>query len=385
MVDSKIKFNKFFAILILLFALAPILPEGVNTVFLFVIMPVMLVFSVIQYPNYIRDNTVFRRYFIYFVFSLLTIIWANDRDLSFTFLRLYAGAFVIVYVLSSYSTNEKYLRFIRVFYFLYLAVCLGLGFTRFGFANVDLGSERVGGVGLNSNRFGYFIFFITFYIYYLAEIRQNNKIWRIRFFFMIPLTFYISLITASRQILIIQVPYIAFLLMRRYSRKINIASVLLVFALLIVALILSDRVISVYESSFLAERMSGDIGEDSRTELIRLGFKIGYEHFFTGVGFANFRLYSFGNISHCTYAEAFAEGGIIQLLLFLSVLVSFSRNQLKRYSITKDNAFIILFVTGLFYAVFNLFFVFPSYALIMAFIFVIESESVIRLNHLISK
>lgn len=382
MKQNSIGFNRLIQVLIVLYAFVPILPNRVNSLFLFFIIPAIFIVSLIQYPGFIKENKVFKYYFYYFVFSLLTILWAHNRQLCFSYLQFYVGNFLITYVFSSLSTNEKYRKTLYLFYFLYLGSCLLLGYTGYAFAEDDISSSRVGGEGLNANRFGYFVFIVTFILFYIGELNSNKKIWRFLFLLTIPLSFYIALITASRQLLIIQAPYITLLLLHRYLGKLNVTNVVISLLFVIAVVFLSDYFISYYESSFLAERMSRDIEDDSRVKLMNLAFQIGNKNFLTGVGLANFRSYSGGMISHCSYAEAYAEGGIIQLVLFVMVLFGYCKNQIKRYRITKDGRFITFFITGILYVVFNVFYVFPSFALIMSFIFIIESESKQRLSEL---
>ncbi|MBQ2907380.1 MAG: hypothetical protein IJE47_06410 [Bacteroidales bacterium] len=262
-----------------------------------------------------------------------------------------------------------------MFYFLYLIACLYVGVNSVD--NLDITSTRLDSTEMNANRYGYFLFFLVFVCYILGEISYNHKkLWRIIFLTSpIPVLF-ISLITASRQILLIMVPFIIILMIRRYFLKLNHTIIIKTFLVILLGILITPYVHNLYQTSYLNERMNENVLEDSRSGLIIDAIKIGLEKPITGVGLGNLDF-----LSHCSYSDIIAEGGIFVFIIYTGMLIFFCHMQLKRYRKTRNNIFIVFLIFGIFYMVYNLFFVFYLFSFIMAYLFIAEQLSKIIYNN----
>ena len=379
----KEKSNPVILSVIILYALVPILSEEINRFFLFIIFPILFLYYIIKESTFSVKNTAFMFFTLYFLFSIISITYAIDKTLSLNYLQFHLGVYIVAFLFHRFSENNKYTTALYWSYLIYLLSCLIQGFTQYGFAEVDITSGRAGGEGLNANRFGYFVFISTF-IFYLWSETKKNRIYSVLFLLMIPASLYISVLSATRQILIIQIPFIAILLFKKYFSRINTKTIIVIALSCILVSIIGKYVMDYIESSFLYERFNRDVGDETRTKLINIAIELGNNNFFLGVGLANFRLFSGGFISHCSYTEAYAEGGIIQLILFMAVYVKIIYNQIKRYRITKDKVFITYLIATIFYAIYNIFYVFQSFGILIAFIFVLENDSKFRFRNICS-
>ena len=232
---------------------------------------------------------------------------------------------------------------------------------------VDFTQERIGGEGLNANTLAYYLFYLTFIIYILGDIVKDrwSKYLKIVFFLIIPLSFYVAIITAARQVLIIQIPLMAILIMLRYS--INYKRILVASAVIgIATLVIMPKVIDLYSNSYLAERNQKELKDDTRYMILKSSIEIGNEHFFTGVGLGNLQD-KIGYIAHNSYLELYADTGIVGVLIYVFFTFGFVRRQYRRYKRTKDRMYLSFLVFGFFFIVDNFFYVFYTTYWLMSF------------------
>ena len=140
---------------------------------------------------------------------------------------------------------------------------------------------------------------------------------------MIPLSFFVALTTASRQVLIIQIPLIVLLLWIRYfqggKKK---TKLLFVFITVIAIIVLLPKVVPIFQDSYLAERSQESVKDDTRVFLMKDAIRVGFEHFPIGVGAGNYQKYApWGYISHNTFTELFANTGVVGFSLFSSPVI----------------------------------------------------------------
>ena len=186
-----------------------------------------------------------------------------------------------------------------------------------------------------------------------------------------------ALLTASRQVLIIQIPLIVILLFVKYlkdegGKKKLIVIFIFLFAILSVLPFLLD----VYDNSTLKTRNELDIKEDGRMLLAKDAFNVGVEYFPFGVGPGNYLVHSYNkHFSHNTYLELFANEGVIGLFIYLLLILGYVKIQWKRYQKHKDKIFLAFFVFGIFFILDGLFYSFYEHLWLISFFIIVASHS----------
>lgn len=378
--SSKNIISNSIIVIAVLFASLVSLTIELNSIAIFVAIPLAFVLSFHVYGK-VNINGYFNIYIYMFIWLLITSFVAIDIGVAFREMRQMLGAFLLSYIVSVGATNERikpwmYITFIT----LYLSA-IYYASTHILYTGWDIsGHERVNDNVLNANKLAYYTFYATVAVYLLAELVKNkflNQPFRVLFLVMIPLSFWIALVTASRQVLIIQIPTITLLSYIRYFRRKKAYSKVVAFMIVVgVVLLAGSRVADIYNGSYLAKRSEISLADDSRPKLMANAVKVGLAHPFFGVGPDNFRLVSFdGRYSHCTYTELFANTGFFGLLLYAILIFRLLIVSLKRFRRTKDQHYLIYATFALIFIIYNFFYVFYKDMWLTAFFFLVATDS----------
>lgn len=316
-----------------------------------------------------RDSYPLRYLVLLYVWLFLSYIIASNKSLAATWVT--NGAVTLLTSLSFFAIAQKK-KFVPIAYIINLIAIVML--ARFAYSNIYLlsedftfGENRLSGEGLNTNTLAYFLFYLTFIVYTLGDIIEGSwsKILKYIFFLIIPLSFFVSILTASRQVLVIQIPLIVALILIRYSYK---SSRLTIIVLLvgILALVYLPKVASIYENSYLAERNQKDLKTDTRYKIMENAIAIGNENFITGIGIGNLpdRIVY---IAHNSYLELYADNGIFGMLIYVFLTFGFVKKQYWRYKRTKDRNYLSFMTFGIFFITDNFFYVFYTEYWLMSF------------------
>lgn len=354
------------------------LPDSINFVALYIAIPAAFLLSLFG-DNRRYQNHSFKTFLFLFVWLLLSTLWADYTDLAMNQNKQLLGVVLVSYVVGKNTYNRKMRLWM---YGVWIAIFLSAVYHANShiIPNIEVGQERLNDAKLNANMMGYYTFYLTFAIFILGdEIQQLflRKIFRLLFIGMIVVSFFIAIITASRQILIIQVPIIAFLLYGRYMKGVSdIVRFIFVLLVPIVIFLLRDPVMGTYNNSLLKQRNEIKVGDDSRVKLAKDAFRVGMEHFYIGVGNGNYVKYSPSlRFSHNTYLELFANTGIIGLSIYLYMLISYLKTQYWRYKVTEDKTFLFFIMFFIVYCFYNIFYVFYPYQWLFAFFILVSSHS----------
>lgn len=352
-----------------------VLDEKGNQFGLYILLPTS--FLVVAFKqNILAHNKYIVLLLLLFLWSTFTAFFAVDQAEAWMQIRRMIPVFLMSYVfvhLGRRYTLQGYLIFLLFW------VCLLLYAYNHILTAIDYTEgQRLQDEKTNANVFAYFTTFGTFIIFilsYLPISRMWGKIARTAFFLTIPISFYVALQTASRQILVIQIPLITTLLAIRYRRG---KTGILRFALIVVAIMVLYFVYGdiLLENSFLLERSSNSIEEDERTFLLFDAFRVGFRHILTGVGPGCYKLVNpTKHFAHCAYAEAFACSGLPALLLYISIIGLFIKRQWQRYLKNKNQMYLIFFIYGLTFAIQNIFYAFYLQPWLMAFFILVASHA----------
>ena len=358
-----------------------------NSYSLYIFWPMAFLLSGINI-KYAFKQSYFRQYALLWVFFIISFLFAVDMQVAFLEIKMMLG--VILSIITLFSSGKKkemipWLYGSFVFFYagmIYYVLRSGI------LMDFDYQKQRLDMDELNANFFGYYTFYLTYAVFMLAEIVKMpllKKVFRWLFFAMIPLSGVVSLLTASRQIVVIQVPVILVLLMVRYASKnwtrfafISVATVVLC------AVLFGSTLSDIFEQSMLLKRAQMDVEEDARTVLMAKALQVGCSSPFWGVGPGCFKLFTDGIFSHCNYTELFANYGIFTLLIYVYILWYFISKQWHRFKSTGDRMYLTFGIFGVIFAVDNLFYVFYTGLWLMAFFFLVafHSEAYFRQNRL---
>lgn len=365
-------------IVCMLFAgFASFLSDSINSIALYVAIP--LAFLITFFDKKSLTNHSFKILIVLVIWLFLSTIWATYTDIAMRQNKQILGGVLVAYIVAKNASRKNMLPWMySIWIALYLSAIYYANTNII--ADITIGEERLNDEKLNANMLGYYTFYFTFLIYVLGEILQKvwlRKIFEILFLGTLFMSFFVAIITASRQVLIIQIPLIAFLLYDRYLKGASV-KVRLLFILCTVAfvMIFREQALNIYDNSLLKVRNEIGIEDDSRTLLAKDAFKVGMNHFLWGVGNGNYVKYSYNqHFSHNTYLELFVNTGIIGFFIYLYMLIMYFNVQFKRYRYTGDKLFLMFMIFGVIYSLDNIFYVFYPYQWLIAFFILVSAHS----------
>lgn len=351
--------------------------DSINSIALYCALPIAFLITFIK-SSWVRNNRYLSLLVCLYCWILCSVCWADNIELALRQIKQILGTSLLCYIIAANGQKTKNLPWL---YFTFIILLIGDWYYAYNniFDVIDLGVDRLDDEKLNANSLAYHTFYVTMAIYVLGILDnfRFRKIFRWLFLLTIPLSFQTALLTASRQVLLIQVPFIFALLVVRYYTKISIAKRLLFIICLVVACAtLGHKVYSEYENSTLHQRAEKDLKEDSRTKLMKDAFKVGLEHQPFGVGAGNYIVYSYNkHFSHNNYLELFANEGIIGLWIYLWMMFHFMKVQIRRYKKFKDKYFLVFAFFGIFYIIDGFFYVFYAQIWLISFFILVATHS----------
>ena len=377
--DESLKFKDKVIIGCMLFSgFAFFLPDSINSIALYVAIPVAFLISLFGDSRKF-DNHSFKAFLFLFVWLLFSTLWAAYPDLAMVQNKQLLGVALVSYIVGKNSYNKKMRPWM---YGIWVAIFLSAVYhaNTHIIPNIEVGQVRLSDAKLNANMMGYYTFYLTFAIFVLGEEIQKpifKRLFRLLFLGMIFVSYYVAIITASRQILIIQIPFLICLLYVRYIKEVSYTYRFLFFTFVAVVIFFSrDIVVDSYNNSLLQKRNQQEVKDDTRALLVKDAFRVGMDHFYIGVGNGNYVKYSeTHHFSHNTYLELFANTGIIGLSIYLYMLIYFLKTQYWRYKVTEDKLFLFFIIFFLIYCLYNFFYVFYPYQWLFAFFILISSHS----------
>lgn len=354
---------------------------------LHILLPIVFLVVVFFCIRDLLPNPSLKKYLYLLAWLGIASLFAYNRDVAFRDMIKIASGFFLslsIYHLLQVEGNVKWLYLIIISSF---ASMMYYASINIGFMIAQEFQDRLQDDVLNANMFAYFLFYASFATYLLLR-PLFSKVKFIEILIVIGLLIlsaWISLMTASRQVLYLQIPFLACLFSvgkLRFSFK-NIFAILMI--VLIVYFVGLPFFESSYSESLLADRSAISFQEDSRSTILMEAIKCGLSHPLFGVGPSNFVLVNRYHIfSHNCYAELFAGGGFVALVLYVTIIWINLKMQLERYRITKDNFYMYHFIFQLFFAIDNMLYVQINSLWLMGFYFVSVGHSDFYFKHKIA-
>mgnify|MGYP002622321824 FL=1 len=359
-------------------ALFSLLSDSANKLGLYVALPIAFLASTLQNRGF-RLNIYEKILYTLFAWDCIAYLWADNKELASIELHALLGAFLLTYVVSIQGRKLN-----RAPYLYFVWVLLYISAWNYAVHHILVfmtdNTDRLNDENLNANTLAYYTFYFSFLCYVLSEIVKHKllrRLWTIAFWAMLPISFGVALLTASRQVLVIQIPLYAMLIYIRFIKGISLKRKILFCIIVLICLIAaSGQVEKAYEDSFLKQRAERSITEDSRFALIGEAIQVGIDNFPLGIGSANFQAVSqHREIAHNSYLEAFADMGIIGTLLYTSLMVLFTLRQWRRYRQTGDKMYFTFFTFGMIYSLYGFFFVFYNAIWLISFFMLVAAHS----------
>ena len=373
--------RNFIIVICLIFAAAvSINSESLNTVALYAALPIAFVLSGFRIGEIVPNKYVAILITIY-LWDCLSSLWAVYPESVNRELHRILGAFLLAYIMASKGKDMNLCKYLYLTYFV-----LYVGAWYYSFNNslivMDMISDadRLNDDKLNANTMAYYTFYVTMGSFLLSDLVQPGicrMLLKYIFVAMVPVSFFVAIVTASRQVLVIQIPLMGFLMYERYIKEADSKKKMLFFiSVIIAAVAILPMALDIYDNSYLAIRSQKELDEDSRWFLLKDAIQVGFNHFPLGVGAGNYINYSYNNhFSHCSYTELFANNGLVGLCLYCYMIFLFLKVQWKRFKKTNDRKFIVFLVFGIVYAFDQLFYVFYIDLWLIAFFVLVATHS----------
>lgn len=366
---------------VLLFALATVLWRTALAQYsLYLVIPSVIVISFFKYYRHIAHSRYFWPYLLLVGWMFLSSYMTPQTGKALNYMISVVATILLSFsfiALSQKHNNIKvlYLGFVLLFATLMYQVIVSNGqvLVDFDYANER---ERESVTILDANQYAYFSLFALMSIrLFLGDLYIKRPLLRICLYVvMLVISIYVALITASRQVLLLQIPMISYFVYfdffknRKRGRHSNRLFPIIIFvAVIILAL---PSVLELYGNSYLAVRSESDLGEDTRWELLKIGMRTGFENPIVGIG-----LGVKSRFTHCTYTHLFSKCGLIPLILFLIIILRSIKEQRERYKSTHDDMFKLYLLCALIFAIANFLYSYINQPFMMTFLFLIIGDS----------
>lgn len=347
---------------------------------LYICVPGAFVITFFATSNF-KASTSLKLLIAVYVWECITFLVAEDQAIALDELKRLAACFMMAFSFFYLGKKEKLIPWLYIIYVVYYLGMVYYARTNLLLDDFDYSEERLGDRILNANLVAYVTFFVTFIVFISPHFVKRDwlkLLFKILFILSPIWSFGVGILTGSRQVLIIQFPFIAILLYLRYLRRTNLyTQVISVVAVIIFAVSVWDKVDNIYEQSYLSTRMEMEIEEDARMIHYQRAMQIGLDNPITGVGPGNYKLYTPNrrSFSHSSYSELFANNGFPGLILYILLFYFFCKRQWRCYRRTHDKQFLYFFIFGLFYVVDNAFYVMHTAPWLISFFILVDSHS----------
>ena len=373
--NQKLSTSEIIQLLCLYFVACTHYIDGLITIALYIVLPLGFLLSLRDYHKS-QMNKTFRSLMWLYGWVLFCTLLSTNIGASLIELKKIAGCVLSSFMMLSLAKDLKrvYLLYLTFLLFLISTWQYALGHI---YEVVDISSAQLNDQKLNANTFAYFTTYATFAIYMLGYLK-NKYTWLFEMLF--PLTLLLSFITAiysaSRQLLIIQIPFILLLLANRYNFRSGKGLMLFIG---IIAIAIAGYFYfgeTMFANSYLSKRAEMSIEDDTRIVIANECIQIGTENPLFGIGPGCVAKHvSTGNFSHNTYLELFAGTGLVGMIIFIIMIYSFICAQLRRYRETHDTVFMAFVIFGMIWAIDQIFYVFHTDLWLISFFILVATHS----------
>jgi len=379
---------RFIVLALLYFWAVANVDDSMMAIGLYVAIPSAFILSFRCATKNLYDDKSFKIFTLFLLWIMFTWLGADDVPVATRQMKRLLGVFLMSGTVCNLATDKRNIPWLYGLYVVLFIVALNYARTHILIAKFDITHDRLDDDRLNANVLANYTFYATFSLFVLGDIIYKEickKVFCLLFLMMIPLSFVIAIFTASRQVLLVQTPIIGILLYIRYIKDVSIRTKMgFILVVCFVVSMFANPIAEIYDNSFLKQRSENSIQDDGRFKVLNEAIDVGCQNLLVGVGPGNFILHSSQHIfSHCSYTEAFANTGIMGLILYLYLIGNFLKNQWKYYCVTKETVYLTFLSFGIIYVFYNFFYVFYSDLWLMSFfLFVAHNSNTVWINRL---
>lgn len=281
---------------------------------------------------------------LYFMLSLVTIVFAKNTKYATDGLSKFGQRLVIIMIIAFICEKEKSIKFAIRLLAVTAIVCM-ICCLLFN-TGIDTKLEMESGANISTNDIGSLMAYGCFAVLFAFGLKEHKGFIKttIKIAYIIGAVSVIFLTGSRKSILAIFILFgLMFVLCSRDLFK-NMSTVQFLF----ITLLIIGAVVFVYyfllpnaENTDLYQRVFGhksekaEASDESRINLYISALNDFKDHIFVGLGFNNFK-FVHKNYSHSTYAEPLACSGIIGFL-YLAPYVMILVKQIKLIKLNKDN------------------------------------------------
>lgn len=342
---NGLKYNSYFPLLLFMFA-ALVWRSPYYVFSLYVAIPILIVYCFYNYNRIILSTKYFRPYLFIIVWMLLSSIINPNSVESIRMMVPIIASFLLSmssYAITYSNKNSRilYFSYVALFFYLMIVNIQSGGFTTdFDYANEI---ERRDNTVLNANVYAYYsLFAIISWRMYLQKVEKRVNTLVLAFIYLLSagVSFYVAMMTASRQVLALQIPLLLFFfyidfIKGRGQKK------LVALLVIMVLIVVFPMVMDLYDNSYLSQRSQIGFQEDNRWQLLSRAVEQGMDNPIFGLGIGANTFYS-----HCTYTHLLARSGFPVFVVFVVIMLKSLIEQCRRYLKTKNSSF-LLYLGGL--------------------------------------
>lgn len=373
---------------LLLFLMAFVLWRGsFYQVSLYLLIPILIVVTFSKNYRTITQCIYYRPYLLLLLWALLSSL-INDytADSLRKMIPIFASFLLSVsaYSIALKKNNSTFLYFA---YFVFFVVIMMQTFQQSGFVqdfNYANEAEREETTKMNANEYAYYSFFLIIAVRMMLEWLGMTKTRYLLLLIYLVLTVvvvYVALLTASRQVLYIEIPLLAFLLYMDFFKNNKKGGTKVLFLIMIIGILLAMIPVFMFyfDNSYLAVRSEVSYQDDSRSTLLVEAMELAFMHPLFGIGLAHPIGVMVDGIpvyfSHCTYTHLASRCGLLSLILYLYIGIKYLSTQYKHYRLYKDTTYLLFFMFGVFYFIGNFLYNYIDGPFMMAILFILIGDS----------
>ena len=377
----RLKLDNIALLLIIVASISRLLIPQINTVMLFGVIPALYIWRTCNDTIMFGNRSVLVYTLLLFWNFVATVFADNPNQALDSLTSAILGAYLLSIIFYSISRkSQSHACWIMIAYWFILASSLFYLSSIGLIDSIDITTDRLNDDKVNANDLAYYTFYVICTIPLLFGIKNGNRkkpfLMYVLLVFMIYQTVQLALLTASRQFLLLVLPFAIFTLVFCASKgklsKIAIGSIVI---LVVFCAFAESYVLDKLDGSYLMARMETNIKDDSRTPLLIRAIEVGADNLLLGVGPGNFVNYTDGHFSHNSYTELFACTGIIGMFLFIYIVALFISKQWEYYKKSKEPLFLYLFIFGVLWAGYNFLYAFYLSVWLMPFLYCIWGYS----------
>ena len=364
---------------VLLFLIAIVTWRGVYyRLSLYVAVPALIVVAFFRWGKAVFNSRYWWPYLLLILWILLSaLVHPECRSTSYQQMIPVVASFLLSFSAYATALRGDNAKILYLSYCLFFVVLMMMSFADTGFVqNFDYSNEleRESYTKMDANEYAYYCFFLIMSVRLMLE-RRNKFLPKLLLFvlyiFLVVLTIYVALLTASRQVMYLNIPLILLFLYNDYIRQgkkgMRVVFIIAAIAIVVVGLPIFK---SYYNSSFLATRSQVSFSEDGRSTMMKNAMIMAFDNPLFGVGLgANV------TFSHCSYTHLASRCGLPALLLYAIVLLRSVITQFNRWRRTKDSTYFLYFVCCSFFVIGNFLYSYIDGPFMMSILFVLIGDS----------